>query len=384
MKRFSLLFCTLLVVFAFVIPSFAFAKSHEDKIILVGKDEVINHDYFAGGDTVTVLGTINGDAYVGGGNVTFDGTVNGDIIAAGGNVVIRGNVQNVRVAGGQVTISGNVEKNVTALGGNITLTDTATVSGSVVAGGGTITLDSPIGQGATLGGGTITIEDTVNGDVTAASGQLILHPDARVNGNLLYTSDEQAEIMPGASISGKLAHTIPQKNTNQEENAKEFFSMGLIAAKLMEAVSLLVIGLLLVLLAPRYVARIADGIAEKPWKSLGVGLLALIVVPVVVVLLMATIIGIPLAIILGVLFAITMYASKLFVIYLIGAKISVTFSKKIHPVLILMVGLLIYEVVSLLPIIGSIMDFAVLLAGIGGLLLQKKEMYMSLRKQKKL
>ena len=55
----------------------------DKKVVVVEKDEMIDDDYFAYGETVTISGTINGDAYLAGGSVLVDGVVNGDLFVAG-------------------------------------------------------------------------------------------------------------------------------------------------------------------------------------------------------------------------------------------------------------------------------------------------------------
>src|SRR5687767_13900949 len=83
------------------VSSYVYAEENSIPNVYLSKGEIINHDYFAAGNTVNLSGTVNGDAYIAGGNVTVDGTVNGDLLAAGGNVTILGKVTgNVRTAGG--------------------------------------------------------------------------------------------------------------------------------------------------------------------------------------------------------------------------------------------------------------------------------------------
>jgi hypothetical protein len=381
MKKLFLLVLSFLFSFT-VFTSPAFAQGDETHVVLK-EDQTINSDYFASGDTVTILGTINGDAYVAGGTIFFDGTVNGDIIAAGGTITIRGTAQNVRVAGGTIMVDGTIERNLTVTGGTITISDGTQLAGSLVAGGGTITVSSPIGKGATIGGGTVTIAEAINGNVFAGVGELILAPQAQVSGDLTYASKEEARISEGATVSGKLTHTIPDK-PKREDAQETFLGLGQVALffKLFNAVSMLIIGLLLIGLAPVFVKRVADGIVAKPWQSLGVGIVTLILAPIVFVILLLTIIGIPLAFIFLTLYLITLCFAKLFVIYLLGERIGRTLHPKLHIMLMFLIGLVIYEIITFIPIVGWLVELAALVFGLGSLLIQKKELYSSLRKAK--
>ncbi len=60
--------------------------------VVVGSDEVVDRNFFASGQNVTISGTINGDLYATGGTIIIDGVVNGDVLVAGGVVRITGKV----------------------------------------------------------------------------------------------------------------------------------------------------------------------------------------------------------------------------------------------------------------------------------------------------
>lgn len=361
-----------------------FAQEKKTHTVLP-QTETFEGDYFAGDDTVTMLGTINGDAYVAGGTVTIDGTVNGDVIAAGGTVIIKGHVQNVRVMGGQVIIHGIVDRNITAFGGNVTLAEDAKLAGSIVGGGSTLSIDAPVGKGATLTGGTVIINNVVNGNVWAGVGELTMQPQGKINGNLVYVSQEKAQIVPGATISGSMTQTIPEKK--REHIQRETF-LGITDAtlffKAIHFVSLLVIGLLLITLAPNYVKRVNAHIVQRPGKSILVGLATVLAMPIVLFILLVTIVGIPLALIATALFAIVLYLAKFFVILLVGEKVAAWLKFQTKPSVMFLIGLVLYELVTFIPIVGGLAAMAALLFGLGSVMLQKKALYTHLRKTKEI
>ncbi|MEK7571441.1 MAG: polymer-forming cytoskeletal protein [Patescibacteria group bacterium] len=374
MKKF--LFIVLTLVFSLSTTQPVFAQENN---IVVASQTVIQGDYFAAGENVRVLGTITGDAYVAGGNVTFEGIVTGDIIATGGNVIIQGQAQNVRVFGGEITINGSVERNITAFGGNVMVSKDAVIGGSIVAGGGSVIVAAPISKGATFTGGNVILEQAINGNVYAAVGQLTLMPQAHIEGNLTYLSDEPAQLFPGATIMGKLTHTFPPV----EERQSNFIDSWLLF-KLPEFISLLIIGLLLVGLTPYFLQRVSDNIAKQPWKNLGIGLLTLLLGPVIFMLLLFTLIGIPAAFLFIILFVIVAYLAKLFTIYLIGEKIGKTIDKKLPSAILFLLGLLMYTVFTFIPFLGGIIGLLATLFGLGSLLREKRRLYRTLRKQKEL
>ncbi len=370
-----------------IVATPALAQERKPQNIVLPENQVIDSDYFNAGDNVTVLGTINGDAYVAGGNVTFNGIVNGDIIAAGGTITVNGSAQNVRVAGGNITVNGKIEKNLTVFGGNITLGNNASLLGSIVAAGGSINLAAPVGRGATILGGNVIVGNLINGNTYAAVGQLTLQPQAMINGNLVYVSDQPAQLLSGSKVSGKLTHTLPQKpkeNSVSKLNAIYGIGIAALTIKLIGMISLLIIGWIIIGLAPHYVKKVADGIVEKPWQTFATGLVAMILAPVIFFILLATVVGIPLAFIFAALFCITVFISKLFVMFLIGEKLAATINPKMPLGLAFFIGVVIYGVVAIIPVFGWLADILAIFFGLGSLLIQKKQIYQSLRKDKTL
>ena len=282
-------FFTLLLVLTFPLKALADTNGSSQNVVLQ-RNEVINKDYFAAGETVTISGTVNGDAYVAGGNVIIEGEINGDLLAAGGTVNIRGKVRDdVRVAGGQIVVSGEIGRNITTVGGSVTIADSAKINGSLTAGTGSLSVFAPIGKEANFGAGQVTIGNIINGDVQAGVGQLTLTPLSQITGNLTYWSDLKAQIDPGAKVIGKITHNIPPKPPVKQKdvstNAGALFGAG-IAFTLISYLSALIIGLLLIKFLPVYTQQTASIVLKSPLQSLGIGFLSILFAPFIFILLL--------------------------------------------------------------------------------------------------
>lgn len=349
------------------------------------RNQTINGDYFSAGEKVTLSGTVNGDAYVAGGNVLVDGTINGDLIAAGGNVIIRGTVMDdIRVAGGNVTVSSQVGKNLTVLGGSVTISENSEIAGSLVAGVGNLQILAPITRGMTIGAGTVLIGNSVGGDITAGVGEMSFSQDASVAGNLEYWSEFDAEIPQGASISGSITkHAPPQGTTKAAESAvKGVFEAISIGVTLASFLSALVLGLLLIKFAPRYIENVSDNVLNAPARSLLYGLIFLVVVPVLAFFLFITLLFIPLSIVIMILYFLAMYVSKIFVAYALGRKVAEALNVKWAKGLVYLAGLVIFYLVTAIPVIGWIISLAALLLGLGALIISKNHYYNTLTSKK--
>ncbi|MDE2026376.1 MAG: polymer-forming cytoskeletal protein [Patescibacteria group bacterium] len=381
-KFFANVFIFLLLAFSLVFPQHIFAQTTgSGNVVTLRKNQTINGDYFSGGQTVVIHGTVNGDVYAIGGNVQIDGTINGDILAFGATVLLQGNAHNIRVAGGNVTVDSTVDGNVTALGGNVTIADSAKIVGSLVSAGGQINVFASTGKGATLAGGQTTISSSINGNLLAA-GNITLTPQAKVNGTFTYWSNHEASIENGASITGKVTHNFPPKYQKPRPSMPRVVGAAF-GFSLMSLVSAFILGFLLLKMVPLFTMQTITTMQQQPWMSFGIGLIGAIVTPIIAFMLFLTIFGIPLAVLLMIAYGVFVYISKIFVALAIGIWIlNKSQIKKEHLVWALFVGLVIYEILQIIPIIGWIVTCIFWLMGFGALLITKRNAYITLRSKK--
>jgi len=346
--------------FPFSAAGQARSEDRSDKrVVTLPADEVVNEDYFAWGDVVEILGTVHGDVYTAGGEIRMAGTVDGDLLAAGGKVRMEGKVsQNARIAGGEVTVAGEIGRNLTVAGGKITLADAATVHGNVIS------------------AGDLVIAGRVNGSVKAMAGNLQAASAAKVGGDLTYRSPHPAQIEEGAKIGGM----VMQKKPNRMFDFSPGQMMGAVAGlfllfKVVSFVSTLVLGLLLIFLFPGFSRAVVSTLREHPMASLGWGVVLLIVTPFVLVALLMTVVGIPLALILFPLYLISLYLARIVIILWAGTAILERMGKGGHPAWGLLIGLFLYTVLTFIPGPGGLISFFVILFGLGAALLTLREQY---------
>lgn len=384
----SLTFLTFSVVSSVWAGSQQNSKQDKPKVVTLDKEVVVDRDYFTASDVVYIYGTVNGDVYAAGGQVIVDGIINGDVLAAGGQVKISGQVtQDVRVAGGQITISGQIGRNLTVLGGNIEVTEAASLGGSVVGAGGNLSLDTSVPQDIVLGFGNITLANRVEGDVRAAAGNLILTPEAQISGDLTYWSESDVSLTQGATVSGEIVKKeiegLEGRDLKQlREKAGPALAGFWVMTRIVGFLAALVTGLLFVNLAPKYLQKSTDFLAAEPWKSLGVGLLILFLGPVVVMFTFITLIGIPVGMILLFCWLVDLYLSKLVVSFWLGQFTLAKLGKKNKNLnLVFLVGLIVYSILYLIPVLGSFVKLFALVFGLGALNLTFKTVYTEARKK---
>ena len=386
-RLFGFIFIFFILSLAFVSPSFA---SEKVKTIVVPQNQTIDNDYFGIAERVEVNGTINGDAYVAGGVVIINGVINGDLLTAGGMVTISGEIKgDVRAAGGNVQVTGaDIGGNLTLGGGSANIDKSSNINGSIVIGAGNLQIFAPIGKGATIGGGSVLLANSIGSSVKAASEDLSLSSNAKIDGDLTYWSENDVNLSEGATVSGTITKQLP-KDTKIEKADADFAKgvatalAGLfIAIKLLDLFWLAIIGLLIVILFPTFSSKTADYASKKAGWALLFGFLTLILMPIIGMLLFATLVGIPIALLLLFVFMIVFWVGRVFAIYALGRFILGKISKKNDSKpLAYLLGLLIYFILCLIPVIGFITSVIVSLAGVGALLATKKGEYTQLRKK---
>lgn len=363
------------VVALAIAGSVVMASDQQNNVVTLAKTEVVNHDYFARGGTIEVSGTVNGDVYAAGGQIIIDGTVNGDVLAAGGTIDISGQVNgNVRAASGQVNISGVVARNVTIGGGNVRIDKSGVVMGNAVIGAGTLIISGPVRGSIKAGGGTVTVTSQVGGDADVASRQLAVSSGAEIGGHLTYWSRSNAVLDPSARVGGGVTHNqpAPSRESRMAGNMRVWAWLYWLAV-------ILVLGMALLWLAPNHTRLIVKTIERRPWASLGAGFAGLILVPLAAIVLLATLIGAPIGIITGALYAIAVFLAPIWIVLVVGDLIARGLKVANSGYIVLLIGAVVYAVISLVPILGPLVSFFGLLFGLGGSLLAGSQLFGKLR-----
>lgn len=371
----------LLILFIlFLIPlrtTSAFAKNpwadrtDKKETYRIASHEVVNHDVIAASEVVEISGIVNGDVYAGGGEVFVDGTVNGDLLAAGGKVHISGIVtQDLRVVGGQVTVNGVVSRNTSVVGGNIEITDAATLQGSLVTAGGNVTVSAPVAKDIYIGAGNAILASTVGGNVTAGTGDLRVTSRAQITGDLTYWSDSRAEIAQSAKIGGQVNYNPTQRRSIGP--APQFVRKASLAGKVFNAITTFVVGLLLALFFPALGRRSVSTLSGRPLASFGTGLLSIPIIGAIFFILAITLIGIPLAILIAILYFIMLYLARMVFIYWMGSFVLQKLGDRQRLIWGLVMGILVYMVLSFIPVIGKLTTLFATMSGLGAVILSRK------------
>lgn len=252
--------------------------------------ESIREDIYLAGGTVSQLGRVSGDVFAAGGQILSQGDISGDLIATGGSIMVVGTTtDDVRVAGGNVTIHGAVLGDVIVFGGAVAVS--GEVRGDVVAFGGTVRVSGPVRGELRAGGGTVTIDAPVGGPVRIDAERVELTSRARLSEGIAYSAVQELSKESGAAIMGAVTF-------EPRRDVREAAANGLIAFLslwfVLKFVMLLIGSLLISYFFNGYAINLVERCRAKPLQEFALGLAAMIVIPVVSVVLMAILIGLPL------------------------------------------------------------------------------------------
>jgi len=304
----------------------------------------------------------------GGSVVVEEGETVGDLRAAGGTVVVRGTVDGgLRGYAGTVVVeeSGTVTGDLQASAGSVSVR--GTVEGDIEGAAGSVT----VGPGGVVGGdisvaaGSLVVAGTVEGNVKAAVQRIELAETASVGGNVEYSSDAESERADGASVGGQVTAV---DNLSVDAGLADFLAgpVGLLV-NLYLTLATLVVGAVLLLAFPETTDAVVTEVHEHALRSGGIGLAGLVAVPAVLLLVAVTVVGLPLAL-LGLMAAgLLVFVSAPLAEYAAGAW-ALSYTDVESRWAALVAGVVGVGLLSLLPIVGQVIDFVVFLLGFGALL----------------
>ena len=349
-------------------PAAFAADFRTDTSISIGDDEVINDDLYLFGTTITVNGIVNGDLFAAGNFLTVNGVVNGNVFLLGQEVIVNGTVtRGARITANSVTLSGSIGEDLLLLGNSTGIHGGATIGRDLIATVSSLTLDGTVQRRIAGNAQTVTLNGSVGSNVDVGVDDLTITEDASIGGDLTYRSDKMAEIAGGADIGGDVNHEMAA-----EAEIETGFSIGSFVPSIIGLIMTAVYGTALLLIFPRLTVTASNQLFEKPLMSIGMGIVFLIVVPIVSVLVMITVIGIPLGLIALLLYGIALFSAQVFVGMTLGRLILSFFSdgnRRMIQFLGLLLGLLILFGVSFIPYFGPWAPLVVIILGLGGLML---------------
>jgi cytoskeletal protein CcmA (bactofilin family)/predicted anti-sigma-YlaC factor YlaD len=316
------------------------------KPVAVPQGETLDDTLIAAGDHVTVDGTVTGDVIAFAREVTIRGEVKGNVVSFARQIDIEGTV------GGSVTgfaqylrTRGQMQHNLYAFGQSIDVDSRARIAENVM-----------------VFASESSIEGKVGKDVQAWTNSINVSEPARIDGALTARTARQgqARIAPG-TVSGRTDIRIPAPRPSR------YWTFSFYVWQTIWLTAAFLTGLILFWLFPQF-SRASFNTMRELLMSAGFGFLALVALPVAAVIAMITLVGLPLGIIALCCWFTAGYLAKIVVAGFLGRSL-LGIGADPSKALVLLAGLVPIFIATNLPYIGALINFFVVLLGLGAIVI---------------
>jgi len=413
LKRIFLICLALIAFILFFIPMPALSSDVRfAKDLTIAANEIVNDDVYLAGERVRIDGTVNGDAIVAGTEIIINGVVTGDVMAAGRSITINGKVNDdIRMAGQSIALESKAQIGDDAMlaGWGLEQRVGSNIGGDLHFGGFQALLAGNVSQNVVGGMNSLELRGTIGKDVKATVvGDanifqwpflpqplkempqlplgLTIGDTAKIGGDLSYRSTKTGQIGKDARIAGQVQYTNIEVDRAYAESKNPVLA---IVWQIQRLLALLLIGWALLRWVPRWTQGLAETIQTQPWQCLGWGAVgAIAVVPTAITIFLVIVV-------LGGLFALTLpmfippligvgfltyialsLGLTLIVAYLSPILVSLLGGQRLmqlvrpletRQIAILGIGLLIFVIVTAIPVLGWGISLIAALFGLGAI-----------------
>lgn len=299
-------------------------------------DYIVDGNLFILANTVTISSQIGGDAFICAKtiNVEKDGYIYSNLFAAANEVNISGVVYDLYTTANTLNINGYVYRDIR------TSSDTLNFSGV-------------IGRNAYVYSKNIEISSNSDGQSSVTN-------KATIYGDLNYSSSSEASI-PEGTVTGSVNYSPITTSTKSKSISSYILALGRFI------VTVLVIWLLYLWLAPKFLENTGALLSKKLLPVIGSGILTPIIFVIAFVLLLILGLTSNIAIIGTMLFAVLLMISNSTFVIAINNLVCKKFniSKNTTTFGVLIITSAVIWLLELIPVVGSILNFVIMIIGLG-------------------
>ena len=243
---------------------------------------------------------------------------------------------------------------IVVVSGNVTVPRGETVDGVFIVSG-DLVLSGHVDGDVVLVSGDALVSGRIDGSLVTIGGQARLLPRAYVDGNVHY-GDERPVVAGAAIVRGD----VSKEDGFDSVDFLPFVSVFLFW--LAVGISMAILGVLLLLIAPRAAEAVVARSRERVGPVIGIGFAVAIALPVAAAIAAATLVGLPLAFVL--LLALLPLGALAYVAsaYALGRRLVKEPKGRIWAFL---AGLAVLRVLALVPILGFVVGLAAAIFGLG-------------------
>lgn len=324
--------------------------------------------------------TVDGEVQIVAADIELDGSIQGEVGLAGADIRVGADLfGDLDAAGADLTLNGTVAGDAALAGSTVILTPDAVISGETEIGARELYMEGRLVQAVEIHARDVVISGTIEGPLDIRARDVVFESSAVITGPVTVRSPKPPHVAEGAQI-GELDYQQYDFDDESDFNHPDVnfgiddfgFAPSPWALSGVFTASAFLLGLLVSLASPKGVASIASAFRRKPWVSGLLGLVVLAVLPILTitlfVLLLATVIGIPLAFLLIFALPIVLFLSYVFGGVVVGDLLlnrtgeAAGFGLRAGS---LLVALLVLGLLSVIPFLGWLISMIVFCIGLG-------------------
>lgn len=278
--------------------------------------------------------------------VSVNGTANGLIMLCGNTISSNANGDYGFIAGREVNVSGNITRDAFIVGETVTIEQTGVINRDLYVCASKVIINGAVNRNIYVASSELLVGDKayIRGDIHSETNKIVINETANVLGTVEYKSTANEVSIPEGIKTNMITVEVAEKPN--EVNAVD------VKGKLFDLLMSLVTFALLLLLAPGFLCRCDNRYsknAKEMFKSFGIGLLVLILLPIVSIILMITIVGLPFAFVLLLLYAISFIIAGVIGAYIVTRTV---LGDKTNKFLTGIIGVVVYKLLMLIPVLS--------------------------------
>jgi len=310
---------------------------------------------------------IDNDVYIVSGNIDFKDMVFGNVYLVGEDVKVTSKFidGNLFVIGNDITIDAEyIVGSIYLIGNNITFKGETK---SIYAISNTFELEkgASILRDIRLIADTTRIKGYISKSIYAMTSNLNISNDARITENLNYISENEI-LVPEGTVAGQINFT----SSDSFERDDSYHQINYLTNIITSIVTILIIALIVLFCTPKFIEiKKKQEPISKLFISAGIGLITLILIPIISIMLLISVVGVPMGFILIFAYIILLMIASAIANIVITSRIinkaKPEMNSKLKFIGILILVSLVIKLIGKIPFIGWLIVVIVYLSGIG-------------------
>ena len=226
--------------------------------------------------------------------INIDTDTGRDLYAAGSRVTVNGNIDGkARLAGADLQINAEIGEMLHAAAASIDISKEAQLATDASLAAALIEFHGSANDNLHLYADEVKFSGHAMGSVTIEGRDIELNEAASIDGDLIIRSSKEAEISPNANVAGTITHTGLEESEifNEHENVSDGIGFFILLSA-----SAFLLGSILIIFVRNFVEQDVTTLRTQPCRSILWGIAVFFGLPVVAIVTMITIIGIPMGI----------------------------------------------------------------------------------------